>query len=227
MLKLQVVKAAPAGIYFAFGLALYVWHVAASLLGVVIADRLGVSDASPDLKGDLKKMGVCSLIALALFLSVFYIAQSPYVFLVYILSLLFSLKIAYLGSNHSFLLIVLGADLAGMIAFVPIVASLKLPGIFFLYLVSFIAFLVRSQFKKRNVMETREMEKRRERAIRNQVRLDPDFTTFCYQCLFNRSAGGRCQLQIDGEEVHDILINQRRYCVSFQPDPANGPMARE
>ncbi len=220
MLKLQVAKAAPAGVYVAFALALYVWHVAAALLGAAIADRLGLGEGGSDLKSDLRKMSLCSLVALSLFFSLFYVAQSPVVFMVYLLCFSVSLKVAYLGANLAFLLVIQGAAMAGMIAFVPIVVSLKLPGIFFLYLVLLIAFLVRRQFKKRDLMEIREMEQRRERAIRNRVRLDPDFATFCYQCLFNRSAGGRCQLQIDGEEVREIKIGPRAYCTSFRPGAA-------
>ena len=33
-MELIIVKAAPPGIYIAFAVALYIWHVAASLLGV-------------------------------------------------------------------------------------------------------------------------------------------------------------------------------------------------
>jgi hypothetical protein len=219
MMELQIAKAAPAGVYIAFAAALYVWHVAAALVGVLVADRLGVSDASADLKSDLKKIGLCSLIALSLFFSLFYFAQNAAVFLVYIVSFLFSLKIAYLGANHGFLLVVLGSAMAGMITFVPLVQRLKLPGMLFLYLAFLVALLIRRQLKKQRVGETKESEKRKEHAVREQVRRDPEFTTFCYQCLFSREGGGRCQLRIDGEEVHEIKIGPRSYCTSFRLNP--------
>ena len=222
-MDLIVVKAAPAGAYIAFAIALYIWHVAAALLGVFIADYFAVSDSSPELKKDLKKMSVCSLIALSSFLAIFYFAQKPIVFVIYILFLIFSLKVAYLGSNHGFLLIILGTAMAAMIAFAVVVKWMRLPGIFFLYLVFLIVFLIRQQIKKKKVKEIKEIEKRKEHTIRNQVRRNRNFTTFCYQCLFYRQASGRCQLKIDGEDVQEIAIAQRTYCTSFQQNPA-GPL---
>lgn len=227
MLKLQVAKAAPVGIYLAFGLALYVWHVAAALLGAAVANRLGLGEGAGDLKSDLRKISACSLVALSLFFCLFYFAQSPVVFMVYLLSFTLCLKVAYLGSDLAFVLAVQGAAVAAMIVFVPVVVSLKLPGLYFLYLVLLSAFLLRRRSQKRHFREAGEMGKRRERELRDRVRHEPDFATFCYQCLFNRSDGGRCQLRIDGEEVHDITIGQRRYCVSFRPAPAQGPQARD
>jgi hypothetical protein len=220
-MKLTLVTAAPAGIYLAFAGALCVWHVAASLLGVVIADRLGVGDGVVDLKSDLKKMSLCSLIALSLFFSLFYFAQHPAVFMVYLLVFMISLKVAYLGANHGFLLVVVGCALAGLIAFAPVVRLLRLPGMFFLYLVCLAAFLVRQRSKKRLAKVIKEIEMRKEREIRDQVRRNPDFTTFCYQCLFYRQGIHRCLLQLDGKEVHNITLNQKTYCTSFQPSPAN------
>jgi len=216
---LIIVKAAPAGVYIAFAAALAIWHVAASLLGVVIADRLGIGDAGLDLKSDLRKLSACSLIALSLFFSLFYFAQSPAVFIVYILCFLLSLKVAYLGAGHGFLLVVLGAAMAGMIAFVPFVRWLRLPGVFFLYLVILIAFLARHHSKRQAARGTRESEELMERRIRGQAGMDPNFATFCHQCLFHRPDGARCQLKTDGEDVREITIDQRRFCTSFRQAP--------
>ncbi len=219
-MELIIVKAAPPGIYIAFAVALYIWHVAASLLGVFIADRFAVGDSSPDLKSDLKKMGACSLIALSTFLAVFYFAQKPIVFVIYILFFIFSLKFAYLGANPGFLLVILGTDLAAMVAFALAVRWLRLPGIFSLYLVFAIAFLLQYQIKRKRAEENRKAEKQKESAVRARARSSPDFTTFCYQCLFSRQAGARCQLKIDGEEVREIMIGPRTYCTSFRQGPA-------
>jgi len=138
---------------------------------------------------------------------------------IYILFLIFSLKVAYLGSNHGFLLVILGIAMAAMAAFAVVVKWMGLPGMFFLYLVFFIAFLIHRQLKKKSVHEIKEMEKRKEHDIREQVRRNRNFTTFCYQCLFYRQAGARCQLKIDSEDVQEIAIAQKTYCTSFQQNP--------
>jgi len=218
---LTIVKAAPAGVYIAFAVALYLWHTAAAMLGVFIADRLGLSDTGPELKSDLKKMAACSLIALSLFFFLFYFAQSPVVFMVYILCFLFSLKIAYLGSNHGFLLVVLGAAMAGMIVFIPIVLWLKLPGIFSLYLLGLIALLILRGKRQRLSRANEKIEELKERHIRAQARRDPGFTTFCYQCLFYRPDIQRCRLRLEGREVRDLSLNLRTYCTSFRRDAAS------
>jgi hypothetical protein len=220
-MELSIHKAAPAGIYIAFALALYVCHVGAALLGVIIADRMGISDGGSDLKSDLKKMGLCSLFALSLFFSLFYFAQNGAVFIVYILSFMIALKFAYLGENRNFLFVIVGAALVGMILFVPVVALLKLPGMFLLYLVSLAAFLCRRQQAKKRGLEARRLEREKEQHILGLARNDPGFTTFCYQCLYHRPDLNRCQLQLDGQEVRRIGLNGRTYCTSFRPDRAS------
>jgi hypothetical protein len=214
-MELNTIKA-PARIYIAFAFAVTVWHVAAAMVGVFIADHFGISDADPELKSDLKKMALCSLIALSLFFSLFFFAQSPVVFMVYIICFLFSLKIAYLGANHGFLLVVLGSAMAGMIAFVAVFRWLHLPGIFFLYLVFLIAFLIRRRNNQRKARENKKTEQLKEQRIRGLAGRNPEFTSFCYQCLFYRPDIARCQLRLDGKEVRDIIINQRTFCTSFQ-----------
>ena len=226
-MELIVATSVTAGAIIAFGLALLPWHVASSLLGVAIAERLGVGDYPLELRGDLKKMSACSLVALALFLSLFYFARHPAVFLVYLLSFFFSLKVAYLGANHGFLLVILGSGLLGMLAFAPILRWLKLPGVFWLYLALFAVFLVLRQKKRRGAKERDDNESRREHRIREQARRDPEFATFCYQCLFHSLDGGSCQLSIDGEEVRKIAIGLKTYCTSFRPAEAVPPRPLE
>jgi hypothetical protein len=225
-MELIVHKAAPVGIYLAFSLALYVWHVGAALLGAFIADRIGFSDNGFDPMSDLKKIALCSLVALSLFFALFYVAQHAAVFILYILSFMISLKFAYLGTNHGFLFIVLGAALVGMIVFVPVVTLLRLPGLFFLYLVVLAALLWRGRQAQKKAREILRLEQAKEQRLRERVRLDPAFTTFCYQCLFYRPDIQRCQLQLDGKEVRNITLEQRTYCTSFQPDRANDPGAK-
>jgi len=183
--------------------------------------RTGISDAGPELKSHLKKMALCSLIALALFFPLFYFVRSPIVFVVYIISFLFSLKIAYLGANHGFLLVVLGTAMAGMLAFVPIILWLKLPGIFFLYLLGLIALLILRGKRQRLSRANEKIEELKERHIRAQARRDPGFTTFCYQCLFYRPDIQRCRLRLEGREVRDLSLNLRTYCTSFRRDAAS------
>jgi len=221
-MRLTLNTAAAPGVYIAFAMALYVWHVAAALLGAFIADRLGVSDGG-GLKGDLKKLSLCSLIALSLFFPLFYFAQTPAVFIVYLLAFLFSLKMAYLGANHGFLLVILGAVLAGMAAFVPVVGWLKLPGIFFLYLFFSVALLIRWQAERRRRKEIAEVRQRKARDIRERFRRDRSFATPCHQCLFHRLADQRCQLKIDGDDVGELAIDQRTFCLAFRQAPPGRP----
>ncbi len=220
-MELIIVKAAPAGVYIAFSIALYIWHVATSILGVFIADYFNISDFNPDIKNDLKKMSICSFIALSIFLSALYIAQHPWIFPIYVLLFFFSLKIAYLDSNQGFLFTILGINMAGMVGFISIVKWINLKGMFFLYLIFFIAFLILYQKNQRIVKENKEIERIREHNIRNIVKLNPNFTTFCYQCVFYSQDIKRCQLKIDGKEVNEIIINQRTYCTSFKQNPTN------
>jgi hypothetical protein len=216
------------GLYLASAAALVVWHVGAALLGVFIADRLGVSDGSLDLKNDLRKMAACSLIALSLFFFLFYFAKSPAVFLIYIIVFLFSLKVAYLDASHGFRLIILGTVLAGMIAFVPVVLWLRLPGIFFLYLAALAAWLVLRHSAGKRDRETERIERLKEQNIRRLAGRDPGFATFCYQCHFNLPGDRSCRLRLDGKHVREIKLGQRAYCTSFEPGCADlGPAARQ
>jgi len=206
-------------IYLALAAAFYVWHVGAALLGVFIADRLGVSDGSMEMKSDLRKMAACSLIALSMFFFLFYFAKSPAVLLIYIIVFLFSLKVAYLDAGHGFRLIVLGAVLAGMIAFVPVVFWLKLPGVFFLYLVALSAWLVLWRSGAKKSREIEQIERRKEQHTRRLAGLDPGFATFCYQCRYHLPVNRSCRLRLDGREVREIKLGQRTYCTSFEPAP--------
>jgi hypothetical protein len=224
-MKLTIITAAPAGTYIAFALALYVWHVAAALLGAFIADRLGVSDSSFDLKSDLKKTGVCSLIALALFFLLFYFAQHPAVFIVYILVFLLSLKAAYLGSDQGSLFIILGTAMAGMIVFVPVVECLGLKVIFSLYLVAFIVLLVRQLVSQQVARGYKEAERIKKKNIRRLAGQDPSFATFCHSCAYFHQDSGRCLLQVDGKAVSEIKIAHRTYCTSFVQRQAGQPQA--
>ena len=106
-----------------------------------------------------------------------------------------------------------------------VVRWLRLPGIFSLYLVVAIAFLLLAQSSGSAPRENRKAEKQKESAVRARARSSPDFTTFCYQCLFSRQAGARCQLKIDGEEVREITIGPRTYCTSFRQGPAGNLQA--
>ena len=216
MLPLQWIQAAPPGTYVAFSLALFAWHTGAALLGAAVADRLGVSDSSLEIKSDLKKMAFCSLAALSVFLSLFYFTLHPAAFILYLLVFLFSLKFAYLGANHGFLLLIVGSGIVGMLTFVPLVARLKLPGVFTLYAVLFVVLLFLHLQRRRKVLECREIESVRERRIRERVRRDPEFATFCWQCRFSCAEGSRCLLRNAGEEVREIRIGPRILCTSFQ-----------
>lgn len=216
MLPLQVVKAAPPGVYAAFALALFVWHVGAALASAAVADRLGISDSGFDLGRDLKKMAACSLAALAVFLPLFYFTLNAAVFILYLFVFTLALKFAYLGANHGFLLLAAGGGVLGMVTFVPLAIRLKLPGIFALYLLLSSVFLLLLRQRRRRHRALAASERAKELRIRRQAAADPEFIAACWRCRFYRQDGARCLLRDAGEEVREIRIGPRSFCTSFQ-----------
>lgn len=217
MMDLQIDRAAPAGAYAALAAALYLWHAAAAFFGVFLADRLGIGDAGFEFARDLKRAALCSLLALAPFFALFYFAQTPVLFMIYIFCFLLALKFAYLSEGNGFRLWILGAALAGMIVFVPVVRLLPLPGFFFLYLAGLASLLAGRHFRRRSARAARESDDRKENRIRLQAKADANFATPCYRCRFWRQEVARCLLRLAGDEVREIVIDSRRYCVSFDP----------
>ncbi len=217
-MEMTVGKTIPTAAFIAFSLALFIWHAIAAFLGVFIANRLGVSEHRPN----LIKMSLCSLLPLSLFLGILYFTKSPIAFLIYIVVFVVSLKLAYLGMNPGFLLIVLGSAMAGLFSFAIVFMRLGVKGMLFLYLVFFIAWWLLQRNKQRETRENAEARKRQEHALRDRVRSDPGYTTFCHQCLFCRRDDKSCQLKVDGEDIREISIGRRTYCPSFR-QAASGP----
>ena len=116
------------GIYLAFCFALYCWHIATFVLGAFLAEYFDVSDTGFDLKSDIKKAAICSFFALTPTLFIYYHAPNGRVLIIYLLVLSISIKVAYLGTNHSALAIIIGTNLAGLIAFPVVFRVLRLWG---------------------------------------------------------------------------------------------------
>jgi len=209
--------------YLAFCLTSYVWSVAAALAGVWIADWFHVRDQPCDLRTDCQRLAVCSLIGTGAFLFLLHLTRSPISVVVYLLLFALALKFAYLGENHGFLLIELAAVLAGMVLFGMVAAALGLTGVYVLTAVLFAAgagWLGKRHRDARRIVATRTL---RERETRERIRHDPGYTTVCDRCLFHRPGDGRCQLRLDGEEVHCLTIDSRTYCLSYRSRPGDGP----
>lgn len=204
------------GIYLAFSLALYSWHIATFVLGVFTADYFGVSDANFDLKSDIKKAAICSFVALTPTLFIYYNAPNPRVLIIYLLLIWFSSKLAYLGTNHGALAIIMGTNLAGLIAFPIIFKVLRLWGILTLAFLALSVLLVTYTKHKKLEKQYVIKEKHNEQKIRNMARLHPDFHTLCHECKHYNQSINDCQKKRDQRLVKNIQINGKTYCASWE-----------
>jgi hypothetical protein len=204
------------GIYLAFSLALYSWHIATFVLGVFLAEYFDVSDANFDLKSDIKKAAVCSFVALTPTLLIYYHAPNGRVLIIYLLLLSISSKLAYLGTNHGALAIMLGTNLAGLVAFPIVFKVLRLWGILTLAFLALTVLLVKytkhKKLEKQQVMKN----KHNEQKIRNMARLHPDFHTVCHECKHYNQSIKDCQQKLDLRLVKNIQIIGKTYCASWE-----------
>ena len=83
--------------YLGFAFIFYFSHVLSSVLGVFIADRLNIGELFFELKSDIKKMAVCSFLALIVPLIVLYHVQHAGVIIFYVITFFIVTKVAYLG----------------------------------------------------------------------------------------------------------------------------------
>lgn len=204
------------GIYLAFGFALYCWHIATFVLGVFLAEYFDVSDTGFDLKSDIKKAAVCSFFALTPTLFIYYHAPNGRVLIIYLLLLWISSKLAYLGTNYGALAIMLGTNLAGLIAFPIVFRVLKLWGILTLAFLAITILLVK--YTKHRKLEKQYVikEKHNERKIRYMARLHPDFHTLCNECKYYNQSINDCQKKRDQRLVKNIQINGKTFCASWE-----------
>ena len=204
------------GIYLAFSFALYCWHIAIFVLGVFTADYFDVSDTNFDLKSDIKKAAVCSFVALTPTLFIYYNAPNARVLIIYLLLIWFSSKLAYLGTNHGALAIMLGTNLAGLIAFPIILKALRLWGIltvaFLAITILLVMYTKHKKLEKQQVMK----DKHNEQKIRNMAKLHPDFHTLCHECKHYNQGINDCQKKRDLQLVKDIQIIGKIYCASWE-----------
>lgn len=204
------------GIYLTFGFALYCWHIATFVLGVFLAEYFDVSDTGFDLKSDIKKAAVCSFFALTPTLFIYYHAPNGRVLIIYLLLLWISSKLAYLGTNHGALAIMLGTNLAGLVAFPIVFRVLRLWGILTLAFLAITILLVKYAKHRKLEKQYVRKEKHNEQKIRNMAGLHPDFHTLCNECKHYNQSINDCQRKRDQRLVKNIQINGKTYCASWE-----------
>ena len=59
-------------------------------------------------------------------------------------------------------------------------------------------------------------EKKREREILDIIAVDPDFTTFCYECIYFSDEKKSCSRDRVFERVKEIRAGQRTYCLYWE-----------
>jgi len=204
------------GIYLAFSFALYCWHIATFVLGAFLAEYFDVSDTGFYLKSDIKKAAICSFFALTPTLLIYYHAPNGKVLIIYLLLLSISSKLAYLGTNHGALAIIMGTNLVGLIAFPIVFRVLKLWGILTLAFLAITILLVK--YTKQGKLEKQLVlkEKHNEQKIRNMARLHPDFYTLCNECKHYNQGINDCQKKRDQRLVKNIQINGKTCCASWE-----------
>jgi len=204
------------GIYLAFSFALYCWHIATFVLGAFLAEYFDVSDTGFYLKSDIKKAAICSFVALAPILFIYYHAPSERVLIIYLVLLSISGKMAYLGTNHAALAIIIGTNLVGLIAFPLVFKVLKLWGILILAALAITILLVNYTKQWRLEKQLVLKEKHNEQKIRNMAGLHPDFYTLCNECKNYNQTINDCQKKRDQRVVKNIQINGKTFCASWE-----------
>jgi len=214
----------PLKTYLFFGVLFYFCNVTFSWLGVWLADRLNLGELMFEGAGDLKKMALCSFIALPVPLTILFFARAPGVIMIYIFIFFICLKLAYLSIGVAELGIIICSTLIGAGVFRIIVVSKLL---IFLYIASMLAtafFLLNLSMKKRSDQKKRlQFEKKREMAIRERLQRDPSFKTFCFECKFHIPQQNNCVLGPEyGNKEISITINSQpiKYCLYWEP-PTN------
>jgi hypothetical protein len=204
------------GIYMAFSFALYCWHIATFVLGAFLAEYFDVSDTGFYLKSDIKKAAICSFVALTPILFIYYHAPSGKVLIIYLLLLSIPTKLAYLGTNHGALAIIMGTNLVGLMAFPIVFRVLKLWGILTLAFLAITILLVKYTKQKKLEKHLVLKEKHNEQKIRNMARLHPDFYTLCNECKHYNQGINDCQKKRDQRLVKNIQINGKTCCASWE-----------
>ncbi|MEN8221837.1 MAG: hypothetical protein ABFR36_01150 [Acidobacteriota bacterium] len=69
---------------------------------------------------------------------------------------------------------------------------------------------------KKVELEAPVFEKKREEEIRETIKNDPEFTTFCYQCVYFNDELKACSRDRIYERVKEISIGHRKYCLYWE-----------
>lgn len=202
--------------YLTFGVVLCCWHTATFVLGVFIADYFDVSETGFDFKSDIKKAAVCSFLALTPTMLIFYYAPNMQVLIIYLVVLVFSGKVAYLGTNNAALVIVMGTNLVGLIVFRYVIGILTFTGVYVFIFLAVTVLMVMQVKQKRSEKKMSLEDKHNEQRIRNMARLHPDFHTHCHECKHFNSKFSQCQRKLDKRSVKDIQINAQTYCAHWE-----------
>jgi hypothetical protein len=204
--------------YIAFGIALYFVHVTTSVLGVYALEFLSFASGNIhfQLKRDIIRMGVCSLISLLPPLYIFYIFPTFRLVIIYALLFFFSVMIAYLGISIREVLVIAVANVIGIFAFQVL---MMIGGLWFVYLLvaALLVFLLINASKQKQVKkEQARASMRNEGKVRDMAARDPMFRTFCFECKHFNHDKEYCQLKIDNQPVKEIQVKGNTLCASWE-----------
>ena len=206
------------GTYIAFGFALYFVHVATSVLGVYALEFLSFASGNIhfQLKRDILRMGVCSLISLLPPLFIFTILPSFRLVIVYALLFFFSVMVAYLGIAIRDVLVITVSNMIGIFVFQIVAAIGGLWLIYSLLVVGFIFLLHHVSRQKSAKKEQERMLLRNEGRVRDMAARDSMFRTFCFDCKHFNHEKEFCQLKIDGQQVKEIQVGGNTLCSAWE-----------
>ena len=208
-------------IYLFFAVLFYFTHVLTSLAGIFLADILNVGHIIFNLPRDVKKMVICSFLALPIPLVILFFVQSSAVIILYVFSFWFFTKVAYL--NHVTVAdigIVVITNLLGMGIFRIIIESKFLLYPYILGLVFLIVFYIYLGIKEKKAKKSQEQfETKRKAEIRKIVQLDPKFQTNCVECQHYCQFDRECSLdRLNQKKEIKLYANDRLniYCLYWQ-----------
>lgn len=137
--------------------------------------------------------------------------------------------IKYIFKDRNFLLKLLIPGI-GFLLFLDIASYvLDRPGYFHLwplriFVVTGIPFIIKIIYKnfhtlnkiKKVESEAPVYEKKRKEEILDIIKSDPEFTTFCYQCVYFNEDKKACRRDRIYERVKEISVGNRKYCLYWE-----------
>ena len=204
--------------YIAFGFALYCVHVTTSVMGIYFLERVSFAsgEISFNLKKDIIRMAICSMIALLPTLFIFYHFRTVRVVLIYSLLFFFSVMVAYLGISIKEILVIAASNIFGIIAFQIILLAAGLWAVYLLLLAGLVPLISNAAKKKKIKKEQTLADIKNEGTVRNMAARDPGFQTYCYECKnFNHDLD-YCQRKRERQPVKDIRIKDKTLCAAWE-----------